>query len=156
MRDPSHDLRRLQEALDTVRPKRAVMLVAELDGYLAALIVCSETVEPSEWLPGIWGGDKAFVDAAQAEAAIAKVMEYYARTARQLAVCPEEYAPVLQIDSGIRLWTMVTGLVFEWASRSARDGRRGWVAVLSLDAALVNIQAGILASSSGLTRSFLT
>lgn len=38
------------------------MPVLQLDGYLAALIVCPETVEPSEWLPGICGGDGAFAD----------------------------------------------------------------------------------------------
>lgn len=122
MSDPNHDLRRLQDALDAVRPERAGMFVPEIDGYVAALIVCPETVEPSEWLPGILGGDRAFAEAARAEAAIAAVMEYYDRTARQLAACPEEYAPVLQIDSGTGepMWEMwIDG--FERAMRLRPD-----------------------------------
>lgn len=57
MSDPNHDLRLLQDALNIVRAERAVMPVLELDGYLAALVACPETVEPSEWLPGTWGGE---------------------------------------------------------------------------------------------------
>ena len=108
MSDADNDLRRLQDALDAVRPERASLFVPEIDGYVAALIVCPETVEPSEWLPGIWGWNRAFADGAGAKAAIAAVMEYYDRTAQQLASCPEEYAPVLQIDSatGEPMWDM--------------------------------------------------
>lgn len=100
MSDTNSDLRRLQDALDAVRPERISMFVPEIDGYVAALIVCPETIEPSEWLPGIWGGDRAFANSAEAEAAIAAVMDYRNRIARQLAACPGEYAPVLQIDIG--------------------------------------------------------
>jgi uncharacterized protein len=32
------------------------MNVEMLDGFLAALICCSDTVLPSEYLPEIWGG----------------------------------------------------------------------------------------------------
>ena len=108
MNDTNNDLRRLQDALDAVRPERISMFVPEIDGYVAALIVCPETVEPSEWLPGIWGGDCDFADFAKAEAAIAAVMDHYNRIARQLAACPEEYAPVLQIDpsTGEPIWDM--------------------------------------------------
>ena len=38
------------------------MTIAELDGYVAALIVCPEVVLPSEWLPGVWGGEHEFAD----------------------------------------------------------------------------------------------
>lgn len=108
MSDANNDLRRLQDALDAVRPERVSMFVPEIDGYVAALIVCPETVEPSEWLPGIWGWDRAFSDGVGAEAAIAAVMDYYNRTAELLASFPEEYAPVLQIDytTGEPMWDM--------------------------------------------------
>ena len=108
MSDRNNDLRRLQDALDAVRPERISMFVPEIDGYVAALIVCPEAVEPSEWLLGIWGGDRAFADSARAEAAIAALMDYYNGIARQLAACPEEYAPVLQIDAGTGepMWDM--------------------------------------------------
>ena len=72
--------------------------IAELDGYVAGLIVCPETIVPSEWLPGVWGEDHAFGDAGEAEATIAAVMGHYNRIARELAECPEDYAPVFEID----------------------------------------------------------
>ena len=53
---------------------------------------------PSEWLPGVWGGDHEFGDVDEAEAAIAAVMGHYNRIARELAEHPEDYAPVLEID----------------------------------------------------------
>ena len=82
------------------------MTVVELDGYVAALIVCPDMILPSEWLPGVWGEDHEFTDAAAAEATITAVMEHYNRTAKELAERPEEYAPVLEIDpnSGETLW----------------------------------------------------
>jgi uncharacterized protein YecA (UPF0149 family) len=35
------------------------MLLSELDGYLAGVLVCPDLIPPSEWLPGIWGEDEA-------------------------------------------------------------------------------------------------
>ncbi len=31
------------------------MLLEELDGFAAGLVVCPETILPSEWLPIVWG-----------------------------------------------------------------------------------------------------
>ena len=108
MSDANYDLRRLQDALDAGWHERASMFLPEIDGYVAALIVYPETVEPSEWRPGIWGGDRAFADGTGAKAAIAAVIKYYDRIAQELAACPEEYAPVLRIDSGTGepMWDM--------------------------------------------------
>ena len=74
------------------------MTIAELDGYVAALMVCPEMVLPSEWLPGAWGGEHEFADVAEAEVTIAAVMGHYNRIALELAEHPEDYAPVLEID----------------------------------------------------------
>ena len=106
MSDPDPNLDRLQDLLDAIPAKRDGMTVAELDGYVAALIVCPDMILPSEWLPGVWGEDHEFADAAAAEATIAAVMEHYNRIAKELAERPEEYAPVLEIDpnSGETLW----------------------------------------------------
>ena len=60
MSDTDHDLQRLQDLLDFIPPEYDPMCVAELDGYLAALIVCSDMIPPTEWLPAIWGEDYAF------------------------------------------------------------------------------------------------
>jgi uncharacterized protein len=32
-----------------------VMLLEELDGFIAGILVCPEMIPPSEWLPVVWG-----------------------------------------------------------------------------------------------------
>ena len=93
------DFDRLRDALDG-------MTVAELDGFVTALIVCPEVILPSEWLAGVWGEDRVFEDDAALEAAVATVMGHYNRIAEILAERPEDYTPVLETDpgSGETLW----------------------------------------------------
>ena len=106
MSDTDSDLDRLQDLLAAIPPERESMNVVELDGYVAALIVCPDPILPSEWLPGVWGEDHAFANTAEAEETIGAVMEHYNRVARDLAERPEDYAPALGIDpdSGETLW----------------------------------------------------
>ena len=68
MSDTDPDLDRLQDLLGAIPAERDGMTVAELDGYVAALIVCPDMILPSEWLPGVWGEDQEFDDVAKAEA----------------------------------------------------------------------------------------
>jgi uncharacterized protein len=35
------------------------MLLEELDGFIAGLLVCPELISPSDWLPVVWNGDSA-------------------------------------------------------------------------------------------------
>ena len=106
MSDADTDLDRLQDVLNAIPAERDGMTIGELDGYVAGLIVCPEMILPSEWLPGVWGGEHEFGDVAEAEATIAAVMEHYNRIARELAEHPEDYAPVFEIDpnGGETLW----------------------------------------------------
>ena len=106
MSDTDAELDRLHDLLNAIPAERDGMTIAELDGYVAALIVCPAMVLPSEWLPGVWGGEHEFTDVAEAEATIAAVMGHYNRIARELAEHPEDYAPVLEIDpnGGETLW----------------------------------------------------
>ena len=106
MTDTDPDLDRLHDLLSAIPAERDGMTIAELDGYVAARIVCPEMIPPSEWLPEVWGGEHEFVDVAEAEATTAAVMEHYNRIAKELVERPEEYAPVLEIDpnSGETLW----------------------------------------------------
>ena len=116
------DLDRLQHLLDTISPEPEGMSVAAFDGYVAALIVCPETVMPSEWLPGVVDEDHVFEDTAEAEATVAAVMGHYNRIALELAERPEEYAPVLELDpvDGGILWEPWIG-GFERAMRLRPD-----------------------------------
>ena len=82
MSDTDLDLDRLQDMLNAIPAERDGMTIAEVDGYVAALIVCPEMIPPSEWLPGVWGGEHEFADVDEAEATIDVVMEHYNRIAR--------------------------------------------------------------------------
>ena len=57
MSDTDPDLDRLQDVLNAIPAERDGMTIAELDGYVAALIVCPEMILPSEWLPGSGAGN---------------------------------------------------------------------------------------------------
>ena len=85
MSDADPELDRLQDLLATIPSEWKGMNAVELDGYVAALIVCPDTVPPSEWLPGVWGSNIGFEDAEGTEATIAAVMGHYSRIARELA-----------------------------------------------------------------------
>ena len=106
MSDTDPELDRLQDLLATIPPEWKGMNVVELDGYVAALIVCPDTIPSSEWLPGVWGSDLGFEDLDGTEETIAAVKEHYSRIARALAEGPEDYVPVLGMDtdSGEVLW----------------------------------------------------
>ena len=145
MSDTDPELDRLQELLATIPPEWKGINVVELDGYVAALIVCPDTIPPSEWLPGVWGSDLGFEDADGTEATVAAVMGHYSRIARELAESPEDYAPVLgkDADSGEALWEpWIDG--FERAMRLrrgvwrqiARSGDREAAAAINMIVAL--------------------
>ena len=65
MTDTDPDLDRLHDLLSAIPAERDGMTIAELDGYVAALIVCPEMIPPSEWRPGVWGGEHEFGDVAE-------------------------------------------------------------------------------------------
>ncbi len=106
MSETDPELDRLRELLAAIPSEWKGMNVVELDGYVAGLIVCPDTVPPSEWLPGVWGSDLGFEDAEGTDATVGAVMAHYDRIARELAESPEDYAPVLGMDadSGEALW----------------------------------------------------
>ena len=106
MSDTDEDLDRLNDLLIGIPVEREGMTIGELDGYVAALIVCPEVVLPSEWLPGVWGGEGEFAELAEAKAIVTAVMGHYNRIARELAEEPDAYAPVLEVDpnGGDLLW----------------------------------------------------
>ena len=86
MSDIDPEVYRLQDLLlATIPSEWKGMNVVKLDGYVAALIVCPDTVPPSEWLPGVWGSHIGFEDLDRTEPTIAAVMEHYSRIAAALA-----------------------------------------------------------------------
>ena len=106
MSQMDEELDRLSDLLHGIPREREGMTIGELDGYVTALIVSPEVILPSEWLPGVWGGEEAFGSLAEAEELVAAVMTHYNRIARELAEDPGSYAPVLEVDpnGGDLLW----------------------------------------------------
>lgn len=54
------------------------MLFSELDGYLAAIVVCPDMIMPSEWMPIIWGSEEPVFDSMeQAQSITGAIMALY-------------------------------------------------------------------------------
>ena len=53
----SRRLRQLDEELLALGEE--TMLIEELDGFIAGLLVCPDLIKPGEWLPIIWNRDGA-------------------------------------------------------------------------------------------------
>lgn len=124
----------LEKKLASLPIDSDAMLVSELDGFLAGLLVCPDLIMPSEWLPLVWGGDEEtapiFENARQAEQLAGLVMEHYNATADDLQ--SGRYAPVFEVDArhDETLWELwIEG--FETAMQLRPDS---WAAILQGDA----------------------
>lgn len=78
------------------------MLISELDGYLAGVIVCPELILPSAWLPRVWSGDggvSPFADARETQWYVELVMEHYNAIIRTLGKGRGRYTPFFEVDA---------------------------------------------------------
>jgi uncharacterized protein len=94
-------LRRLDNALAHLPADSDAMLLGELDGYLAGLIVCPDPIEPHEWLPPVWsddGGESPFAEQDEAAWYNGLVIEHRDAIVRTLAKGPGRYAPFFEVD----------------------------------------------------------
>jgi uncharacterized protein len=97
-----HRLKLLEKhlaALDGDEP----MLLTELDGFLAGILVCPDLIMPGEWLPMVWGAvnkDAAplFENNKQVEQLVGLIMERYNAVAVDLQRGPGHYAPLFDVD----------------------------------------------------------
>lgn len=84
------------------------MLLEELDGFIAGLLVCPELIPPSEWLPVIWNHDddrqSPFVDTGHANFVFGLIMDHYNDVALTLMKRPERYRPLFPVDRDEILW----------------------------------------------------
>lgn len=102
MRISSPRLRRLDNALAGLPADSDAMLLSELDGYLAGVIVCPELILPSEWLPLVWNSDgdgSPFADEREAQWYVELVMEHYNALIRTLSKGQGRYTPFLEVDA---------------------------------------------------------
>ena len=81
------------------------MLIEELDGFLAGVIVCPDMLLPSRWMAHIWSHagseDHApvFENMAQAQQITGLIMDHYNGIAKSLLPGAATYEPVFAIDT---------------------------------------------------------
>jgi len=78
------------------------MLLEELDGFIAGLLICPDLIKPSEWLPVVWGSEEedepAFDNLDHLNRGLGLVMEHYNDVARTLIERPDRYGPRFAVD----------------------------------------------------------
>src|SRR4051794_22259106 len=152
MTDKPH-LTQLAERLAAL-PEDA-MLLSELDGYLAGVLVCPDLILPSEWLPPIWGTGDAdaapvFDSAEAVQALVGLIMRHYNALSRDLQRGRGRYVPLFEVDPrhDETLWELwMSGFERAMALRP-----QSWAKVVNSDdegaaAALTGTQALIRISS---------
>jgi len=123
------------------------MLLEELDGFIAGLLVCPDLIKPGEWLPLVWGRDSAdpqpaFDDLDHVNRVLGLIMEHYNGVARILMDRPERYSPLMAIDArnGDILWEIwIEGFDKVIELRPAT-----WQKLLDTDADTVAAMRGIM------------
>lgn len=93
-------MRKLNEALDALPEPADPMLLSQLDGYLAGILVCPELIMPGEWLPGVWtrsDDDEApvFESERQFQTLVELIMKAYNGVSRDLG--RDRYAPLYDV-----------------------------------------------------------
>jgi uncharacterized protein len=107
----SRRLKQLDEELLALGEE--TMLLEELDGFIAGLLVCPDLITPGEWLPIIWNRDSAdqqlaFNNHDHVNRVLGLVMEHYNSVARTLMERPDRYSPLFSVDTrnGDILWEL--------------------------------------------------
>jgi len=111
MPGPSRRLKQLEQELLALGD--GAMLLEELDGFIAGLLVCPDLIKPGEWLRLIWSRDgtdaePAFDNLDHVNRVLGLVMDHYNGVARTLMECPDRYSPLFPIDdrNGDVLWEL--------------------------------------------------
>ena len=93
------DLAALDAFLASDRAPPDCMGLAELDGFLAGIVVSPEIILPSEWLPLIWHeGEPDFADLAEMQSILGIMLRRYNEIAGQLDAAPGAYRPLIATD----------------------------------------------------------
>jgi len=141
----SRRLKQLDEELLALGEE--TMLLEELDGFIAGLLVCPELIKPGDWLPIVWNSDSAdqqpvFEDLDHVNRVLGLVMEHYNDVARTLMENPDRYSPLFAIDkrNDDVLWELwIEGFEKAVALRPA-----AWKTFLDADVDTVAAMSGML------------
>jgi uncharacterized protein len=123
------------------------MLIEELDGFIAGLLVCPDLIKPSEWLPIIWGGDSgdqhaAFDNLKHVNQVLGLIMDHYNGIGRTLMERADRYSPMLPVDEGNGdiLWE----LWIEGFAKAVELHPAAWQRLLDSDADTAAAMRGML------------
>lgn len=100
----SKTLQKLDDFLSSDAVDDEAMLLSQLDGLLAGVIVSPDLIQPSEWLPLVWGEEAPlFATRDQAQGVFDLIMAHYNDVIRELdSGC---YSPIYNLDrDGSALW----------------------------------------------------
>ncbi len=99
MDQSDQDLDHLSALLHALPAENLPMTLSELDGYLVGVLACPELIQPSEWLPNVWGetGEANFSNQASAEETIGAVMAHYNSVAVAMIRSPW-LEPIYEVD----------------------------------------------------------
>ena len=142
----SRHLKQLDEELLALGEE--TMLLEELDGFIAGLLVCPDLIKPGEWLPVLWNRDStdqqpAFEDPDHVNRVLGLVMEHYNSVAHTLLEHPDRYSPLFSVDTrnGDILWELwIEG--FELAVELRPEA---WQKLLNADADTAATMRGMMA-----------
>ena len=141
----SRHLKQLDEELLALGEE--TMLLEELDGFIAGLLVCPELISPSDWIPIVWNRNSAdqqpvFEDLDHVNTVLGLVMEHYNSVVRTLMERPDRYSPLFSIDTrnGDILWELwIKG--FEKAVELRPEA---WQKLLNADADTTTAMRGMM------------
>ena len=141
----SHHLKQLDEELLALGEE--TMLLEELDGFIAGLLVCPDLIKPGEWLPIVWNRDSAdqqpaFDDLDHVNRVLGLVMEHYNSVAHTLLEHPDRYSPLFSVDTrnGDILWE----LWIEGFEAAVELRPEAWQKLLNADADTATAMRGMM------------
>src|SRR5882757_8301915 len=141
----SRRLKQLDEELLALSEE--TMLLEELDGFIAGLLVCPALIKPGEWLPIIWNRDStdpqpAIEDLDHVNRVLGLVMEHYNSVARTLMERPDRYSPLFSVDTrnGDILWE----LWIEGFEKAVKLRPEAWPKLLDADVDTAAAMSGML------------
>jgi uncharacterized protein len=95
--------RKLDKALSGLPSDSDAMLLSELDGFVAGILVCPDLILPGEWLPLVWGGEDEeriiFESMQHARDVTGMVIEHY-NTVSDTLQRGKGYAAIFDVDAG--------------------------------------------------------
>jgi uncharacterized protein len=141
---PRH-LKQLEKELAGLPDDSEPMLISELDGFLAGILVCPDLIMPGEWLPLVWGGgddDAApvFESTRHVEKLVGLIMQHYNATASDLQ--RGRFAPVFDVDT--RHDDILWELWIDGFERAMQLRPQSWVKIAEGDEEARTALAGLI------------